>query len=182
MKKCATKNYKSKIIGRALTFDDVTLAPNISEVPAHEVQTRSRLTKNIELSIPLVSAAMDTVTESKMAIKMAELGGIGILHRNMSVKEQTGEVLKVKEVRGAAGKKLMVGAAIGTSGDTFDVTCNHHRVQSGELGEILTGTLNTNLINNGTGPDYLMRYLVHYTVNPSGELTVSLENRTLICK
>ncbi|MBU2025767.1 MAG: IMP dehydrogenase [Patescibacteria group bacterium] len=100
-----------KIISQALTFDDVSLKPGISRVPAHEVSTKTNLTKKIQLKIPLISAAMDTVTESNMAVEMAKLGGLGIIHRNLSPKEQVREVKKVK------AKKLLVGAAIGTSGD-----------------------------------------------------------------
>lgn len=100
-----------KIIGEALTFDDVTLVPGISQVPAHEVDLKTRLTKKISLDIPLVSSAMDTVTGSAMALKMAELGGMGVIHRNLSVEEQVQEVCRVRE------KGVKVGAAIGTSGD-----------------------------------------------------------------
>jgi len=103
-----------KIIGEALTFDDVTLVPGISEVPAHDVDLKTRLTKKITLDIPLVSSAMDTVTGSSMAQKMAELGGIGIIHRNLSIEEQG------KEVRLVHDKGMKVGAAIGTSGDYLE--------------------------------------------------------------
>ena len=85
----------NKIIGEGLTFDDVLIVPNYSEILPHLVQTKSRFSKNIELNIPLVSAAMDTVTESKMAMHCSG-GGIGVLHKNMSIESQSLEVRKVK--------------------------------------------------------------------------------------
>ena len=80
----------------ALTFDDVLLVPGASEVLPATADTRTRLTPSITLDIPLLSAAMDTVTEARMAIAMAQAGGIGVIHRNMSVAEQAGEVQRVK--------------------------------------------------------------------------------------
>ncbi len=84
------------VIREALTFDDVTLRPAASAVLPAQAQTRTRISKTIELSIPLLSAAMDTVTESEMAIAMAQLGGIGVIHRNLEVVEQAEQVRKVK--------------------------------------------------------------------------------------
>src|SRR3989344_554137 len=85
-----------KLMGKGLTFDDILLAPNYSDILPKEVDTQTRLTKNISLRIPFISAAMDTVTEAPMAIAMAQQGGIGIIHKNLSIKEQELEVLKVK--------------------------------------------------------------------------------------
>ena len=85
-----------KIIGEGITFDDVLLVPAFSEVIANDVDTRTRLTNKIQLNIPLMSASMDTVTEHRMAIAMARQGGIGIIHKNMSIEEQAEEVDKVK--------------------------------------------------------------------------------------
>lgn len=85
-----------KIIGKGITFDDVLLVPAKSSVLPRDTDVRSRLTKRIELSIPLLSAAMDTVTESEMAIALAREGGIGILHKNMSREKQAEQVDKVK--------------------------------------------------------------------------------------
>ena len=86
----------NKIIGEGLTFDDVLIVPKYSEVLPHLVETKSRFSRNIELNVPLVSAAMDTVTESAMAIAIAQEGGIGVLHKNMSIESQSLEVRKVK--------------------------------------------------------------------------------------
>ena len=86
----------NKFFTEGLTYDDVLLVPDYSEVLPREVNLSSSLTKNIKLNIPIVSAAMDTVTESIMAIAIAQEGGIGVLHKNMSIKEQANEVRKVK--------------------------------------------------------------------------------------
>src|SRR5436189_1164474 len=85
-----------KFAKEGLTFDDVLLVPAESRVLPNDVSTRTRLTRSIELAIPIVSAAMDTVTEARLAIALAREGGIGVLHRNLSIEEQVGEVDKVK--------------------------------------------------------------------------------------
>ena len=86
----------TKFIGEGLTYDDVLLVPAYSEVLPREVSVASRFSKRITLNTPLVSAAMDTVTEAAMAIGMAQEGGIGVLHKNMSIERQANEVRKVK--------------------------------------------------------------------------------------
>ncbi|MBN1650380.1 MAG: IMP dehydrogenase [Bacteroidales bacterium] len=85
-----------KVIAEGLTYDDVLLIPAYSEVLPREVEVRTRFTRNICVNIPVISAAMDTVTESKMAIALAQEGGIGVIHKNMSIEMQAGEVRKVK--------------------------------------------------------------------------------------
>ena len=86
----------SKIVKEGLTFDDVLLIPQASSVLPHEVSLKTKLTDKICLNLPLMSAAMDTVTESRMAIAMAREGGIGIIHKNMSIEEQANHVDRVK--------------------------------------------------------------------------------------
>ena len=88
--------HDSKILGEGLTYDDVLLVPAFSEVLPREVNIQTSFTRNIKINVPIVSAAMDTVTESKMAIAMAREGGIGVLHKNMSIEQQALKVRKVK--------------------------------------------------------------------------------------
>lgn len=85
-----------KFSREGLTFDDVLLVPAASSVLPNEVDISTRFTKNIKLNIPIVSAGMDTVTEAKLAIAMAREGGIGVIHKNMSIERQALEVDKVK--------------------------------------------------------------------------------------
>lgn len=89
-------DFSQKVVGEGLTYDDVLLLPAYSEVLPREVDISTRLTRNIRINVPIVSAAMDTVTESAMAIAIAQNGGIGMLHKNMSIKQQAAEVRKVK--------------------------------------------------------------------------------------
>ena len=86
-----------RLVNQALTFDDVLLVPDYSEVLPQEADLSTLLTKNISLKIPIVSSAMDTVTESRMAIALAEFGGIGIIHKNLPIKEQAQQVSSVKK-------------------------------------------------------------------------------------
>ena len=101
-------------IKEALTFDDVTLTPKYSEILPSETNTGISLTKNLHLKIPLLSSAMDTVTESRMAIAIAKAGGIGVIHRNLEINKQILEIQKVKKL------KLIVGAAVGAGPNEFD--------------------------------------------------------------
>ena len=100
-------------IKEALTFDDVTLAPKYSEILPSDADTSVSLTKHLKLKIPLLSSAMDTVTESRMAIAIAKAGGIGVIHRNLDIKKQVSEIKKVKK------QKLIVGAAVGAALNEF---------------------------------------------------------------
>ncbi len=93
---CNMKAHTTKVIGEGLTYDDVLLIPNYSEILPREVSIQSKFSRNITLNVPIVSAAMDTVTESAMAIAMAQEGGIGVLHKNMTIEQQAAEVRKVK--------------------------------------------------------------------------------------
>jgi len=107
--------HNSKVAMLGLTYDDVLLLPDASDVVPSEVNTSTRLTRGINLRIPVVSSAMDTVTESTMAIAMAHAGGIGIIHRNLPVEDQVKHVLAVKK----ANTEYLVGAAVGVGDDGF---------------------------------------------------------------
>ena len=96
-----------RISQEALTFDDVLLIPGYSEVLPKDVSLKTRLTRGIELNIPLLSAAMDTVTEARLAIAMAQEGGIGIIHKNMTIEQQAAEVRKVKRHETAIVRETM---------------------------------------------------------------------------
>lgn len=109
----SSESFNEKVAMLGLTYDDVLLLPDASEVVPSEVDTRSNLTRQISLDIPLISSAMDTVTESAMAIAMAKAGGIGIIHRNLAIEDQ---VTHAKLVKGAG---LLVGAAVGVGDDGF---------------------------------------------------------------
>ena len=100
-------------IKEALTFDDVTLAPNYSSILPSEVNTSVNLTESLKIKIPLLSSAMDTVTESSMGIAMGRAGGLGIIHRNLNIEEQ------IKEIRKVKSKKILIGAAGGASEKEF---------------------------------------------------------------
>lgn len=110
-----------KIIGEGITFDDVLLVPGYSEVIPNEVQLSTKLTNKIKLNIPLMSASMDTVTEYRMAIAMARQGGIGIIHKNMSIEQQAEEVDKVKR------------SEYGVITDPFYLSPNHTLREAEEL-------------------------------------------------
>ena len=101
-------------IKESLTFDDVLLLPQYSDILPSETDISLQLTKNILLKVPFLSSAMDTVTESKMAISIAHAGGLGVIHRNLNIVDQTKEIKKVKK------KNLLVGAAVGTNKDDLE--------------------------------------------------------------
>lgn len=118
-----------KILQEAYTFDDLLLVPAYSSVVPAQVNLKVALSPNLNLSIPLTSAAMDTITESALAIKLASLGGLGFIHKNMSIQAQVDMVKAVKEAQVEANYTqpaldqdghLLVGAAVGVSDDTLD--------------------------------------------------------------
>ena len=111
-----------RIVEEALTFDDVLLVPAFSEVLPKGVDLSTRLTRNIKLNIPMVSAAMDTVTEHRMAIAMAQQGGIGIIHKNMTAEEQAREVMKVKKYESGVVKDPITVSPDQTIREVMDLT------------------------------------------------------------
>ncbi|MFA6000402.1 MAG: IMP dehydrogenase, partial [Candidatus Paceibacterota bacterium] len=112
--------------GKGLTFDDILLVPNYSEVLPREVSTETTLTKNIKLHIPFMSAAMDTVTESRMAIAMAQVGGIGIIHKNLPIKDQQAEVAHVKRYESGRISDPITLKMNATVGDALSIQKKHN--------------------------------------------------------
>ena len=115
-----------RVIQKALTFDDVLLVHAHSTVLPREVSLTSRLTRSIQLNIPLLSAAMDTVTESRLAIALAQEGGIGIIHKNMTPKAQAAEVAKVKRFESGVVKEPVTVAPTMTVREVLELTRKHH--------------------------------------------------------
>lgn len=114
-----------KFLGEGLTYDDVLLVPNYSEVLPRDVQLHAQFSRNIQLKAPIVSAAMDTVTESRMAIAMARSGGIGVVHKNMSIAAQANEVRKVKRSESGMIKDPITLTADATAGDALSIMREH---------------------------------------------------------
>lgn len=132
-----------RIVYEALTFDDVLLVPGYSEVVAKDVNLRTRLTRDIYLNIPLLSAAMDTVTESRLAIALAQEGGIGIIHKSMSVEQQALEVRAVKKYESGVVRDPICIDADDTIRDLITLTAAHNIsgvpvLRNGELVGIVT--------------------------------------------
>ncbi|MCW8983174.1 MAG: IMP dehydrogenase [Gammaproteobacteria bacterium] len=111
-----------RIAQEAFTFDDVLLVPAHSQVMPKEVQLKTQLTRNIELNIPLISAAMDTVTEARLAIAMAQEGGIGIIHKNMTIDQHAAEVRKVKRYESGIVKDPVTISSTSTIRDVMELT------------------------------------------------------------
>ncbi|WP_156509057.1 IMP dehydrogenase, partial [Oleiphilus sp. HI0132] len=111
-----------RIAHDALTFDDVLLIPGYSEVLPNEVSLKTRLTKGITLNVPLVSAAMDTVTEAPLAIAMAQEGGIGIIHKNMTAEQQAATVRAVKKFESGVVKDPITVASNMTVREVLELT------------------------------------------------------------
>lgn len=115
-----------RIRQEALTFDDVLLVPGYSEVLPKDVSLKTRLTRRIELNIPLLSAAMDTVTEARLAIAMAQEGGMGIIHKNMTVEQQAAEVRKVKKFESGVVRDPITIDASATVADLIELTSQNN--------------------------------------------------------
>ena len=119
-------NWDTKFTKKGLTFDDVLLIPAESNVLPNEVDLSVQLAKNLKLNIPIISAGMDTVTESKLAIALAQEGGIGIIHKNMTAKAQAAEVAKVKRHEaGMVADPITIGPDMIVA-DVLRLTREHH--------------------------------------------------------
>src|SRR3990167_2246414 len=114
-----------QVISEALTFDDVLLVPKYSEILPKDASLKTRLTRNIELNIPILSAAMDTVTEHRLAVCLAEEGGMGILHKNMSVEDQAAEVRRVKKFESGVVKDPITVSPNTTIRELISITEKH---------------------------------------------------------
>jgi len=133
-----------RIEQEALTFDDVLLMPGYSETLPRDVALHTRLTRNIKLNIPLISAAMDTVTEARLAIAMAQEGGLGILHKNLSIEEQVREVRAVKKFESGVVKDPITVSPTTTIRELVAITQAHRIsgvpvVEGEQLVGIVTG-------------------------------------------
>ncbi|MGV6846606.1 MAG: IMP dehydrogenase [Lutibacter sp.] len=135
----------SKFVGEGLTYDDVLLIPAFSEVLPREVNIQSKFTRNISLNVPIVSAAMDTVTESQMAIAMAREGGIGVLHKNMTIKNQAAEVKAVK--RSESGM-IIDPVTISKEQNVLDAKNIMHRYKIGGIPVVNTSGILIGIITN----------------------------------
>lgn len=118
-------DFSSKVIGEGLTYDDILMVPAYSEVLPREVDITTNFTKNIKLKIPVVSAAMDTVTESKLAIAIAQEGGIGVLHKNMTIEQQADKVRKVKRSESGMIKDPVTMPVNSTVNDALNLMKEH---------------------------------------------------------
>ena len=121
----ATNSHKPKIVGEGLTYDDVLLIPAYSEVLPRDVQLSSQFSRNIRLKTPVISAAMDTVTGSAMAIAMARQGGIGVIHKNMSIEQQAAEVRRVKRSESGMIQDPVTLSRESTVGDALAIMKEH---------------------------------------------------------
>lgn len=118
-------DFSNKVIGEGLTYDDILMVPAYSEVLPRDVDVSSYFTKKIKLNIPVVSAAMDTVTESKLAIAIAQEGGIGVLHKNMTISQQADKVRKVKRSESGMIQDPVTMSVEATVGDALDLMKEH---------------------------------------------------------
>ena len=118
-------DFSNKVIGEGLTYDDILMVPAYSEVLPRDVDVSTQFTKKIKLNIPVVSAAMDTVTESKLAIAIAQEGGIGVLHKNMTISQQADKVRKVKRSESGMIQDPVTMSVEATVGDALDLMKEH---------------------------------------------------------
>ncbi len=170
-----------RIIEESLTFDDVLLVPGYSEITAKDVSLRTQLTRDIQLNIPLVSAAMDTVTEAKLAISLAQEGGIGVIHKSMSIKDQAMQVRAVKKFEAGVVKDPITIESSATINELIQLTQLNKIsgvpvLENGELVGIVTGrdvrfetNLDATVASIMTGKDKLV------TVKEGAEATVVRE-------
>src|SRR5918994_7395565 len=122
-----TSDVPEKFASLGLTYDDVLLLPGFSDLAPSDIDTTTRLTREISLKVPLVSAAMDTVTESRMAIAMARQGGLGVLHRNLSIEDQAYQVDLVKRTQtGMISNPVTIGPK--ATLEELDERCGQYRV------------------------------------------------------
>jgi IMP dehydrogenase len=121
----ATNSQKPKIVGEGLTYDDILLIPAYSEVLPRDVQLSSQFSRNITLKTPVISAAMDTVTGSAMAIAMARQGGIGVIHKNMTIEQQAAEVRRVKRSESGMIQDPVTLSREATVGDALGIMKEH---------------------------------------------------------
>ena len=133
-----------RILEEALTFDDVLLVPAHSTVLPKDVSLATQLTRNITLNVPFISAAMDTVTEARLAIALAQEGGIGIIHKNMTVQQQAAEVAKVKKYESGVIRDPITVSSTATIAEVKAITLQANIsgmpvVDNGELVGIVTG-------------------------------------------
>lgn len=181
------KTIHSPNIREALTFDDVLLVPAASEVLPDSVSTRTRLTKTIDLNIPLLSSAMDTVTESEMAIAIAQHGGLGILHRNMEAEEQANMVRRVKRFESGMVVNPITIAPDATLQDAYDIM-DQYRISGipvTESGGKLVGILTNRDVRFADNPNQPVKELmtsdnlvkVYNTVNKEEAKKLLHQNR-----
>ncbi len=170
-----------RIIEESLTFDDVLLVPGYSEITAKDVSLRTQLTRDIQLNIPLISAAMDTVTESKLAISIAQEGGIGVIHKSMSIKDQAMQVRAVKKFEAGVVKDPITIESSATINELIQLTQQNKIsgvpvLENGELVGIVTGRdvrFETNL--DASVASIMTRKDKLVTVNEGAEATVVRE-------
>ncbi|MEI8137902.1 MAG: IMP dehydrogenase, partial [Bacteroidota bacterium] len=121
----SNNNISNKFVNEGLTYDDVLLVPDYSEILPRDANIGSNFTKNIKLNTPIVSAAMDTVTEYKLAIAIAQEGGIGVLHKNMSIEDQAAQIRKVKRSESGMIQDPVTLLKSATIGDALKIMAEH---------------------------------------------------------